>query len=55
MKRIKNIEKVFGSFSSDEASLSVIHVNGEERKAGFPFVLKPATAYDCLGSLIITQ
>ncbi len=55
MKRIKNIEKVFGCFSFDESPLSIIHVYGKEGKAGLPFVVKPAAPYNCLRGLIIAQ
>lgn len=52
MYRIKCVEEIFCPFSPDKSSLAVVQVQGEESKAGLPFVDQPAASDYCLGWLV---
>lgn len=55
MKGIKYIKEIFGSLSFDKTALSVVHVDGQKRKAGLPFIEKPAASHNCLRHLLVTE
>ena len=50
MYRIKPVKDIFQKFSFHKSTLSIIHINGKKSETGFPFIIKPATSDDSLGS-----
>lgn len=55
MYRIEGIEKIFPEFSPDKSPLSVVHIDKQKGKAGFPFIIQPAASDDGLSGLIIAE
>ena len=55
MQRIKCVKEIFGEFSTDKSSLSVVHIDGDEGKAGLPFIIQPAASHDRLGGFFISE
>ena len=55
MYRIKSIEEVFCPFSLDKTTLSIIHIQRNESKAGLPFIDQPAASNHSLGRLMRMQ
>lgn len=55
MDWVKPVEEIFCGFSADEASFSIVQVNGQKGKSGPPFIVKPATPEDCLAWFIVSH
>ena len=55
MYRIKCVEEIFCPFSLNKSSFAVVQIQGEESKAGLPFVDQPAASDHCLGRLVLMK
>jgi hypothetical protein len=54
VERIEEVEQIL-PLSFDEASFSIVHVDGQEGEAGFPLIVEPAAAAHSLGNLLIPE
>ena len=55
MDWIKPVKEIFCCFSADEASFSIVQVNGQKGETGSPFIVKPAASEDCLAWLVVSH
>ena len=55
MKRIVDVEKVFGEFAIDETTFAIIHAKGDECQTGYPAATEDAAANDCLDDFGVVE